>query len=173
MKLFKAIVIIFFAVIFQTSFIRLNNFFPISPNFPIILLFLFSYRMSFVNIAILSFTAGIFIDLFSAVDFGVSSLALVTIFAVIFFLRENVFQVKTRGEFIFSSFLTFFCYYPLVMVLDYFFATSRGGNFIPVLLSNQAIGEILLNFFLGLILYYIFFIRSENRGRKSALIRQK
>lgn len=173
MKLFKAIAIIFFVIIFQTSFIRLNSFFPVSPDFPIIALFLLSYRLSFANIAVLSFITGIFIDLFSIIGFGVSSLALVIIFAAVFFLRENIFQSKTRGEFVFSGFLIFFCYYPLVTALDYFLAPSRGANFIPVLLSNQTIGEIIFNFFLGLILYYVFFIRSGNRGRKPAFIRQK
>lgn len=173
MNLRKAIVIIFFAVAFQTSFIRLNSFLPVSPDFPLIVLFLLSYRLAFADIAVLSFVAGIFMDLFSVIGFGVSSLALVIVFAAVFFLRENIFQSKTRGELVFSGFLTFFCYYPLVTALNYFFAASRGENFIPVLLSDQTTGETLLNLFLGLILYYIFFIRSGSRGRKTAFIRQK
>jgi len=173
MKLFKAIIVIFFVTAFQTSFVRLNSFFPVSPDFPLIALFLLSYRLPFADIAVLAFIAGIFMDLFSVVGFGVSSLALVVIFAAVFFLRENIFQAKTRGESVFSGFLAFFCYYPLLAALDYFFGVWRGGNFTPIPLSGRITGEMLLNFFLGLILYYIFFIRSGNRGGKQSFIRQK
>lgn len=158
MKLYKAILIIFFSVIFQTSFVRLNGFLPVFVDLPVIVLFLLSYELSFSNTLILALIAGIFIDFFSAIGFGISALSLVIIFGANFFLRENIFKAKTRGEFIFSGFLIFFCYYPLVIILDHFLSAPSGEGFMNFLAEQKVIEEMLLNFFLGLILYYVFFI---------------
>lgn len=162
MKFLKAIAIIFFLVAAQTSLVRLLNFLPVTPNLPIIGIFLLSYKLTFAEIMALAALGGIFIDLFSATAFGISALALIVIFGASFFLRENIFKAQTRGDFILSGFLAFFCYYPLLALLNYFFQMPGSNDFSAFALNTGITGEMLLNFFFGLILYYLFFIRPRN-----------
>lgn len=142
MKLSRAIIILFLIVAFQVSFLRLESFFGIYPNLSLIASFILSYWLKEADILILALIAGVFIDLFSSVNFGASSLSLIIIFSANSLIRRKVLKEKTSSEFILSSLVTFLCYYPLLAALNSLLDLTIGGNSVFRLFDASMIKEV-------------------------------
>ncbi len=155
MKIYKAIIILIFAALIQASFLRLINFSPALPNLLLVVLFLINYSQPLANILILSATAGILADLFSAVNFGTSALAMIIVGTVIYLLRENFLKGKTFFGFSITSALAFPLFYLLLFTLnDYFNLIHDKFGFSANIVGDRIIKEIPADFALILIAYF-------------------
>lgn len=157
MKIYKAIIILIFAALIQVSFIRLIDFSLFLPNLLLVVLFLLNYFQPLANILILSAVAGILADLFSAVNFGISALALLIVGAAMYLLREKFLKGKTFFGFAAISALTFPLFYVLLFALnDYLGLIPDNFSFSASIVGGRIIKEMPADF--GVIMLAYFFI---------------
>ncbi|MBU3965436.1 rod shape-determining protein MreD [Patescibacteria group bacterium] len=155
MKIYKAIIILIFTALIQASFLRLINFSPVLPNLLLVVLFLINYSQPFANILILSAVAGILADLFSAVNFGTSALAMTIVGTAIYLLREKFLKGKTFFGFAIISALAFPLFYLLLFVLnEYLNLIHNNFSFSANIVGIRIIKEIPADFALILIAYF-------------------
>ena len=91
MRYLVLILIFFLAVIIQTSLLPFINIYGVKPNLVLILLLIWAIAKEFKNIWGLIILAGLFLDLFSGLFFGVSMLSLLVTFFLLIWLVKNLF----------------------------------------------------------------------------------
>lgn len=155
MKLARVILILFFSIVGQLSFVRLFDIGSFAPNLPIIALFLLCYFMPLEKILFLSVIAGITIDFFSSISFGSTPLAAVGAYSLGFYIRENVLKRGSFSDFLFNAFVVFAAFYFLLGVLNILLEFSADyGEFFNLVNVNLA-GEIFIDIALSAIAYSI------------------
>lgn len=167
MKLYKAVIILIFTALIQVSFLRLINFSPALPNLLLVALFLINYSQPFANILILSAAAGMLADLFSAVNFGTSALAMTIVGTAIYLLREKFLKGKSFFGFSITSALAFPLFYLLLFALNNYLNLIHNNNFTfsASVVDIRIIKEIPADFALILIAYFFTGYRSPPRIR--------
>ena len=91
MRYLVLILIFFLAVIIQTSLLPFINIYGVKPNLVLILLLIWAIAKEFKNIWGLIILAGLFLDLFSGLFFGVSMLSLLVTFFFIDLVSQKSF----------------------------------------------------------------------------------
>lgn len=157
MKFLNAAIILFIFAVLQISFFNLLNFIPIIPNFPLIAILILSFLVSFEDLMILSLISGFFTDLFSAVFFGTSMISLVIVFAAFRFLRKKAINELAPAEFAIKSLFCFIFFYITLAISNDLFAFLSGAPEAVLkmpILNYKIIIEILLDFFIAMLVYY-------------------
>lgn len=153
--------LLFFIVIFQVTFVSYISIFGAIPNLALIfLLFLVifkEYREALVD----AFLAGLFIDLFSSLPFGITIISLLATVSAINFLSRNIFSkpnviivgiIGALGTLIYKFILI-----GEIKFFDFFHFSGISYNFLPSLW-----GEVFYNAILLIGVYLLFRKFSKN-----------
>lgn len=162
MNFFKTFIAILIAIALQTSFFQNSAVLPFFPNLPLVVLFLAAFWLTYPEMMIMAAAAGLLVDLFSGLSFGVSSLSLIIVFTLFFSLKEKIYRDKIKGGMILLVFFLFFFFYPLVISFDHILKKLPLENFFLRFIQKQTIGEIFLSIFISLVLYYFIFVYYKN-----------
>lgn len=144
MKYTKAVIVLFFSVLAQVSFLRLITIIPALPDVPLVILFVLSYRLSRFGVLVLTALTGVLIDLFSAAHFGSSSFAAVAAFSACYFFRDNFLKGKSFNNIVLSSVAVFICFYSFLFFINWVLNFSGGNNFAFNLFDKKMAAEFLL-----------------------------
>ncbi len=163
MKFIHAVLILFFSIIIQVSFIRLFDSFSLAFNLSLVILFYFCYILSFEKILIMAIFAGMAIDLSGSASFGSTSLAMVTVCSLNFYLKENILRDGRLADFFLNSLIYFLAFYFLLAVANIFLNSSFDYAAIAKLININLASEILFNIAVSVCGYY--FLKRYKNGK--------
>lgn len=161
MKYSTAIIILFFSILAQVSFLRLVAFLPFTPEIALIALFILSYYFSIFRILILAAFLGVMLDLFSAVNFGSSFFAAIAAFSIMLLVREKILKRKSFVNIFLSSFMVFLSYYPLLFFANWLISLASRNKITFDLLDGKMAIEIILNVLIAFGLGYFLSIKKD------------
>ncbi len=145
MKYTKFAVFLFLSVLFQMSFLRLISRIPFLPDIPFIILFVLSYHLPRFGFFILVVFTGVMIDLFSAMYFGSSVLALMGAFFICYFVRGYILKGKSFGNIFLCSSMVFISFYIFLYFSNQALNSFGGNNFTFDLFNKNLVLEFILN----------------------------
>lgn len=155
MKLVRIIIILFFCITVQVSFVRIFDVALIAPNLPLVALFIFCYFLPYEKILFAALFAGIVIDFFSSISFGSTSLAAIGACSLGFYLRENVLKRGSFSDFFINALAVYAAFYFLLSATNALLKFSAGYGEIFNLINIDLAGEIIIDLALSALAYRI------------------
>jgi len=152
MKRFVLIIMLFFSVILQTSVIPHFKLLNSTINIIFIIVVCFCLFRNYLEASIWTVFGGILLDLFSVKSFGLSSISLMAVVIILFFLSEK-FEIAKIYSRIWLGSISALIYYTAIIIFSYLFDLMKLSD--NLLYLNK---DLLIKIATGVVLNTLFIV---------------